>query len=381
MRKIFINGFKSKTGGGKSILSNYINLLKTTQTSDKYIVLVPCKSEYNEFITENISIIELSKVCNKNIFSPIINHFILPRLIKKHNIDLIFNLGDIIIPTYVPQLYLFDWPYAVYPDSIVWQKMDFQDYVNRKIKLFFFRIYLKYASVVIAQTETMKNKLESIYGLKNLVIIPNAVSLENMNGGDFFDFSLPKDKIKFLYLTHYYVHKNIEIFLILARKIKAASLPYCLVVTLEPSQHKNAKQFLASVETEGLNDIIINVGAVSMPHVPSLYSQIDALLMPTLLESFSGTYVEAMFHEKTILTSSFDFAKDVCGAAAFYFDPVNVDSIFDTIQIAFTNDELRNDKINEGNRLLTNLPNWPKVFSLYQELFKTLDSLNSPKPL
>lgn len=376
MSKIFINGYKSKTGGGKSILSNYINLLKTTQTSDKYIVLVPCKSEYNEFITENISIIELSKVCNKNIFSPIINHFILPRLIKKHNIDLIFNLSDIIIPTYVPQLYLFDWPYAVYPDSIVWQKMDFQDYVNRKIKLLFFRIYLKYASVVIAQTETMKNKLESIYGLKNLVIIPNAVSLENMNGGDFFDFSLPKDKIKFLYLTHYYVHKNIEIFLMLARKIKAESLPYCLVVTLEPSQHKNVKKFLASVGAEGLNDIIINVGAVSMPHVPSLYSQIDALLMPTLLESFSGTYVEAMFHEKTILTSSFDFAKDVCGTAAFYFDPLNVESIFDTIQIAFTNDELRNDKINEGNRLLTNLPNWPKVFSLYQELFKTLDSLN-----
>ena len=31
--------------------------------------------------------------------------------------------------------------------------------------------------------------------------------------------------------------------------------------------------------------------------------------MPTLLESFSGTYVESMYFEKPILTSDLDFAK------------------------------------------------------------------------
>ena len=51
------------------------------------------------------------------------------------------------------------------------------------------------------------------------------------------------------------------------------------------------------------------------------------MILPTLLESFSATYIEAMFHGKTILTSDLDFARDVCGEAAFYFDPLNPQSI------------------------------------------------------
>jgi len=70
--------------------------------------------------------------------------------------------------------------------------------------------------------------------------------------------------------------------------------------------------------------------------VPSLYAQSDALLMPTLLESFSGTYVEAMFHKIVILTSKLDFAEDVCGESAFYFDPTSPEDILASIEVRIT---------------------------------------------
>ena len=84
--------------------------------------------------------------------------------------------------------------------------------------------------------------------------------------------------------------------------------------------------------------------------------------LPSLLESFSGTYVEAMFHGKTILTSDFDFARDVCAQAAFYFDPLDPNSILSSIIRAFGDNEERMRRVREGTRRLTERPEWRDVF-------------------
>lgn len=373
MANIFINGLKSKTGGGKSILNNYLSLLMKNDSINHFFVLTPDRSEYERYRCDNIDIIEIEDLYKKNISSPFVNHFLLPRLLRNLHIDLLFNMGDIVIPTNIPQIYLFDWPYAIYPESVIWKRMDIRSYLNRRIKLFFFRTYISYATLIIAQTETAKKRLELIYGSNNIEIVPNAVSLENMDGGVVVDYGLPKNKIKLLYLTYYYPHKNLEVFLPLAKKIKNIALPYCLVITIESLQHDKAARFLNALKKENLDDTIINVGPVKMNNVPSLYSQCDALLMPTLLESFSGTYVEAMYHQKTILTSNLDFAKDVCGESAFYFDPFNVDSILQSVNTAFENSALKSQKIEEGKNRLTHLLNWEQAFGQYQDLIeKTL---------
>ncbi|MBN2569933.1 MAG: glycosyltransferase [Deltaproteobacteria bacterium] len=370
MANIFLNGLKSKTGGGKSILNNYLGLLHESKSKDRYFILTPNKNEYEKYSSDFIEIIDIDNLYKKQLLFPFVNHFVLPKLLKQLKIDALFNIGDIVIPTKLPQVYLFDWPYAAYPESIVWKRMDMQSYLNRMIKMYFFKKYIREATTVIAQTRTMKEKLQSLYDLKNIEIIPNAVSLENVGGGEPFDFNLPMEKTKLLYLTYYYSHKNIEVFLPLAKKIKALNLPYCIVVTIAPEQHKRAKTFLNTVKKESLDETIVNVGPVAMMRVPSLYAQTDALLMPTLLESFSGTYVEAMFHQKIILTSDLDFAKDVCGGAALYFDPVNSDSILDTVNVAFDGDAMRKSKIDEGKNRLSQMLTWKQAFDKYQNLLE-----------
>jgi len=67
------------------------------------------------------------------------------------------------------------------------------------------------------------------------------------------------------------------------------------------------------------------------------------LLLPTLLESFSATYVEAMSFDCPILTSDLDFARGVCGDAAVYFDPWNPESIKNAIVKLKEDDEVRRD--------------------------------------
>ncbi len=368
MFNIFINGVSAKTGGGKSILNNYLALLKESNAKEKFYVLTPDKNEYIKYSCHFIEIVDIPKVYRTQAFYPLLNGVFLPRMIKRLKTDYVFNMGDVVIPTTIPQLYLYDWPYAVYPKSVVWKRMDLRSYLIRTIKLYYFKKYIRYATIVAAQSKTMKERLISLYGLKNVEIVPNAVSLDNLRGGDKHDFMLPNDRFKLLYLTHYYPHKNHEVILPLAKKIQNNALPYCIVITIEATQHNRAKRFLDAIYREGLNDTIINVGPVRMTTVPSLYSQCDALFMPTLLESFSGTYVEAMYHRKPILTSNMDFAKDVCGDAAYYFNPLDSELIFEEILHMIKNDELRNRRIEKGERRLKELFSWDQVFARYQEL-------------
>ncbi len=377
MANIFINGLNAKVGGGKSILNNYLGLLKKDKNKiHTYFVLTPNAKDYRQYDTNNINIIRISRLYNSPFLFPFVYGYLFSFLFKKLNIDTCFNLADIPIVAKVPQVFLFDWPYAVYLESIVWKKMDRKSWLFRKLKLFYFKRNLKYISNCIAQTNTVKKRLEAIYKFEKVEIIPNAVSLENMEVKKHVNFSLP-EAIKLLYLTHYYPHKNIEIFLPLAQEIKKRNLNYKIILTIEENQHPKAKIFLECIKFNNLEDIIINIGAVDMDRVPSLYQQCDGLLMPTLLESFSGTYVEAMFHKIPIFTSDIDFARDVCQKAAFYFDPLDSNSILSKINKAFKKEELRREHINKGSERINDLQNWEQTYKRYNHLIeKSLFSEN-----
>lgn len=367
MMIIFINGLSAKAGGGKSIMTNYLNLLSKSTDADRYIILAPDKNAFQHLNSSRIEVYSLPKIFSNKLFFPIVYSYVLPYILNKKKVDIVFNLADVPIKTYKKQVFLFDWPYAVYPKSEVWKMMGLADYLVKKSKLYYFKKFAKYIDVLIAQTDTMRKHLISLYGIQNIEVIPNAVSLDNLYGGVVKNYNFPSG-FKFLYLTHYYPHKNIEIFLEIAKRIKAQNLEFKLITTLDPKQHKDARKFLCEIKELGLENIILNLGAVSMENVPSLYKQCDALLMPTLLESFSGTYVEAMYHRKPILTSKYDFAKDVCQNAAVYFNPHDAEEILNVMSKVFDSERKRESMILEGTKVLNQMPGWNTTFDMYNKL-------------
>lgn len=357
MKTILINGISAKSGGGKSILKNLLSAINVKNTELNFVVIVPAKHGYENYSMKNVVIIPFSTKKLPSIFQFLFYFFSVHKIIRKHNICLILNLADIIIPTRTKQLFLFDWSYAAYPDSIVWSLMKTKERYHKKLKLFLFKKMVDYPTVVYAQTESIKKRLSKYYRLKKSGIIPNAVSLDNLTGGNYKDFKLPKDRFLFLCLSKYYIHKNIESFIPLSKMIRDSNLPYCIIITINKEQHSNAKRIIELIQRENLEKILINIGEVKMEHVPSLYEQTDALLLPTLLESFSGTFVEAMFHKKPIFTSKYDFSQDICRNCAIYFDPLKTEEIFQAICL-IKNKRLMEEKVANGTLRLKDFPNW-----------------------
>ena len=84
--------------------------------------------------------------------------------------------------------------------------------------------------------------------------------------------------------------------------------------------------------------------------------------MPTLLESFSGSYIEAMHYGVPILTSDLDFAHDVCGESAIYFDPWNVETIKNAILELINNPEQARKLISAGKtQLESKFQSWDDI--------------------
>ena len=370
MKRIFINGLSSSRGGAKSILDNLLKRL-----SDKYIffVLTPSYKEYKKYNNSYINIIDINSIYKKNIIAPIVYKYILPKIIKKYNINVVLNLATLPIALQnknIKQIYLFDWPYAIYPESEIWDKLNYKNLLIRKLKIYFLKSFLKYPDVVIAQTKTSKRRLHQIYGLNNIQIIPNGVSIQKEY--EYKNFNFPQG-IKLLYLTVSYPHKNLEVFIPLAKKIKEMKINIKLIVTI-PNNDKSAFTFLNAIRQNNLEDIILNIGKVNSEHIKSLYEQCDGLLMPTYLESFSGAYLEAMYYKKPIITSNKDFSKEICKDIAYYIDPDNVDDILGKIikiVVKKVNPNEIRRKIEEGFNLSTIQYDWDEIINKYNKLINS----------
>jgi glycosyltransferase involved in cell wall biosynthesis len=360
MAHILVNGISAKSGGGRSVLTNFLTVLSSRRLSHRFTVVVPDLATYSRFSAPGRTLVPMRWRASGALL-PFTTELLLPRLFRELGCDAMLNFSDLPVPGIRHQVFLFDWPYAAYPDSVAWKMGGAGAILKRRAKLWMFRRNLTSISTFVAQGPAIGKRMRILYGFDNVEIVPNAVSIDNLSALVEHDFRLPVG-VKFLCLSRYYSHKNLEVFLELAERIRSAGLDWKIVITIEPSDSPGSQQLLETIGRRGLGGVVLNVGAVPMEWVPGLYRQTDALLLPTLLESFSGTYVEAMHHGKPIFTSRLDFAEDVCGEAAIYFDPLDPEDIWRTLREAIGRPEVLSRKVEAGYARLAEFPDWGEAF-------------------
>ena len=137
MHRIAINGINSKAGGGRSILFNYMKLLDQEKLEDQYFLLTRKGEEFNWISNGNIDVVKLPEYYGMTVLSPFIYEFLIDKWLKKKSIDILFNLCDLVVNSKILQVYLFDWSYAINPESTIWKRMSWKDWFSRKVKLYF----------------------------------------------------------------------------------------------------------------------------------------------------------------------------------------------------------------------------------------------------
>lgn len=337
---------------------------------DRYVVIAAQGSALGFVTNPNIEILRMPGLCSWTLAAPIIYRFVLGRVLDRVGADVVLNIGDLIIHTTVKQIYVFDWAYALDVHPKVWADMKSIDLLIRKAKLWLLKRYFHRPDIVIAQTHFIQNRLKELYSLKDVRVINNAVTIKTAKKGLSPNFDLPPG-VRLVCPAVYYPHKNIEVLLDLASLIMHQNLDYRIVTTVNPDTGA-AQRFVDAIVERRLQYVIKNIGQVPLDQMYILYEQCDALLMPTLLESFSIVYLESMHHGLPIFTSNMWFARSVCGEAAKYFDPFNAEDILRSLNEVMPNADAKEALVAVGRRQLASFPTWEENFAAYCEFINEL---------
>ncbi|GAB3252257.1 hypothetical protein GCM10027347_11210 [Larkinella harenae] len=373
--KLLINAFNLASAGGLNVALNFLkNVQQLKRETDIVHVVVPKDCGYEVFEGKGLLLHFLPKLLNPWFTRPYMDNVWYPRLVSHVKPDIIFTMGNFPSSVACKQVVLLHLSHLAYPhDQLLWKKLGYEILFKIKLRTWVFKRRIKHADVLLVQTNTMRTRMRQLYTqLPTVQLFPNAYTLLKSHSA----YTLPARKqaglIYLLCLSRYYLHKNLEILVDVAQIIKEKQLPYRIFLTIEPDQHPNAKRLLAQIARESLDDILISIGNVPADGIASVYQQVDGLIMPTLLESFSATYVDAMHFGVSIFTSRRDFAEEVCGESAHYFDPHSAQNIVETIHAGYADEALRQYKIAEGRLRSTTLPDWPTVSRTCWELLQSL---------
>jgi len=167
----------------------------------------------------------------------------------------------------------------------------------------------------------------------------------------------PSERFRLLTFAAYYVHKNIEIIPMAAAELARRGLgdKFEFVTTIRNDEPALAR-INATARQLGVTKMINNVGPVDLIDGPRLYESCDAVFMPSLLETFSATYPEAMAMGLPIITTDLDFARGICGDAAVYYRPKDARAAADAICRVHGSRELHDRLVEEGRRRLLRFP-------------------------
>lgn len=326
--KIFVNASSLRVAGGKSVGVNFLSAFCRDTKGSHMLAVVPRNDpDYGKINSRSLTKVSVPRSLNRSSLRWYTDHVWLDRAVHAYKPDVIFSMGNIAAPTnFCPQVLLLQWAYAVYSESYIWDRMPMSERFSRKARVNLFRRRLRYADHVITQTETIGKRLGAMYSGIQTSVVPNASShprsFDPVAAGN-----LRKSGLTLLCLSRYYSHKNLEILVDVAIELKKLSAPCRLLLTIDPGGSSAAAKLVSRIDSEDLVEYIDNIGPVDMDEIPSLYSRVDALILPTLLESFTGTYAEAASFGKPILTSDLDFARETAWGQILFFDPLEVDSI------------------------------------------------------
>ncbi len=145
----------------------------------------------------------------------------------------------------------------------------------------------------------------------------------------------------FLYVGNAYPHKNLEIFVALARRFP--DIRFVLVGKEDFFYRRLAR----AVTDSGVRNIVF-AGYRTDPELASLYRGAVGYVFPSLYEGFGLPPLEAMRFGTPVIASSRGSLPEVLDDAALYADPENPDEFADRIEAVLSDSELRETLSRKG---------------------------------
>lgn len=181
------------------------------------------------------------------------------------------------------------------------------------------------------------------------------------------------ERVRILCLSAYYPHKNLELLPAVARELRARKrgLDFEFVLTL-PNKSREWGSIQEEAARLGVAECLTNAGPVAVEDGPELYRSCHMCILPSVLETFSANYPEAMATRRPMVTTDLAFARDICGKAAMYFRAMDAGAAAEVIVRLTEDRELWMRTVLAGEERLRMLPKPGDRLALYRRALAEL---------
>lgn len=260
---------------------------------------------------------------------------------------------------------------AILDDSPFWTvigwKMKLRYFLEDHILMWMFRNNCK---ALWTESSFISNKLSSIFPSKRVYTVSNNYN-QIFDQKDRWDRSivLPEfNGVTLLTISANYPHKNLKIILPTVQYLNShyPDFNFRFAITIGENE--------LPALTEAEKKHILFLGAVYIYQCPYLYEQCDIMFLPTLMECFSASYAEAMKMDKPILTTDLEFARSICGDAAFFYDALSYEDLAESIYRLAKDKKLQDVLVEKGKRQLQEFDTFEvrsrKLISIVEQEYK-----------
>lgn len=371
MKKIGLNYIylSENHAGGKDQVG--LNLLKGFQENDvakdMYIICYDYSVEIIKLISKDIQIISIKALSQGSELSRMIeisltNTFIIPKIIKRYNLDVIFHLGcnnglrklkakTIEIPHDIKAISHRNLPELCIP---------FYKYWLYKIM---YATDFRHADIIIGISDVDKVEIQKYYPdySDKVVRIYNPIDIPLCKK------IIEKREPNIVAINLQFHHKNIITLIKAYEKIKDEINENLVLVGNIPDRVRYLEEY---VNVHNLSSRVQFTGFVSDEERNNILKNCRLYVSPTLFEGFGMVSVEAIISGVPTLVSKIPANYEVThGLCEYYEPPENVDVLAQTLKILL-NTEYNNQVLLSKAKQLEECYNYRKISRQYMELFE-----------
>ena len=339
---IMLRHFDQHNGGVKNYTNYLLNELFALDSSHEFVLIYRNPKHLGTY--KNFKNVREIAV---NIPSRLLwDQIAVPYIQKKEKLDIIYN------PKYSIPLFL-NCPSVFVCHGLDWYLMPWgSKIIDRIIHKFLFPQYTVKATSIIAVSNSTKEHLMEFLNVKEEKI---STIYEGMH--DSFKKNIGKEELErarakynlperfFLFAGQIYPPKNFGRILQAYAKV-GPELGIYLVAT---GEHRwLCEDELNMIEKLGISKWVIRPGWIDDNSLVCTYKLAEALVIPSLYESFCTPIAEAMATGCPVITSDRFGTKEVAANAAILVNPESVNSIADAMHRILIDKNLKEELINKG---------------------------------
>lgn len=254
-------------------------------------------------------------------------------------------------------------PWVTHPNKYAWSVLSFKEKVYYFLYGLNQRRMMRAAHYFITQTETCAKGICRVTGESSthvkvvsnvLPAIFNQLDNSPIRGNEYINIACVGAATP---------HKNFDLIPDVLLAFKQQGYNNVRIHMTLPKEEPVFTVIQKKLNRYGIYEMLVNHGRLDQKSLGEMYRRCQFCYLPTLLEVFSASTVEAMYYGLPIVATNFDFNSDILEDSCLYYEPKNANDAVRQFVRLISNENLQYECKKKMQKLLLKYGNYESHFN------------------